>query len=257
MKNSRSAYYEQMCELALSKREEYKIDTSSLGLRIMRRIYKSEGIDIVPWEFSHRIRAIYCCEDDDLSVAVNLNLPPIPRLFSLAHELKHHYEDQEKIKDGQLKCGDWNENELIEKGAEVFAAEFIYPELEMLELINQLNITKTNCSPEKIVQFKKICPATVSYSYLVKRFERFDLCEPKEYKSIKFQNLEEEILAYLSTNKIGSRKIELEKRCTKKYLKRFDQTDRLLIKATQQIWHSLPTYPFTFRTFSKSRYSSA
>ena len=29
-----------------------------------------------------------------------------------------------------IHCGDYDANEVIEKGAEVFAAEFIYPEAE-------------------------------------------------------------------------------------------------------------------------------
>jgi Zn-dependent peptidase ImmA (M78 family) len=54
----------------------------------------------------------------------------IPRLFALVHELKHHYIDQESIRGGELKCGDYNANQIIEKGAEVFAAEFIYQKLK-------------------------------------------------------------------------------------------------------------------------------
>jgi len=52
----------------------------------------------------------------------------------LVHELKHHYVDQKAIEDGKIKCGDYNAHEVIEKGAEVFAAEFIYPEQEMRQL---------------------------------------------------------------------------------------------------------------------------
>jgi Zn-dependent peptidase ImmA (M78 family) len=61
------------------------------------------------------------CADGDYSVAVQRTLPDEPKLFVLAHELKHHYVDQEKIANGVVHCGDYNRNEIIEIGAEVFA----------------------------------------------------------------------------------------------------------------------------------------
>jgi Zn-dependent peptidase ImmA (M78 family) len=70
---------------------------------------------------------MYMCDGGDPSVLVNRNLPTEPRLFAMVHELKHHYCDQTALKNGQIRCGDYNANEAIEKAAEVFAAEFIYP----------------------------------------------------------------------------------------------------------------------------------
>ena len=104
----------------------------------MRKIYKEEGIKIDHWKFGRTIRAVYMCDDGDPSVAVNESLPREPKLFSLVHELKHHYLDRSLIENGTIKCGDYNANELIEKTAEVFAAEFIYPEAEFLSLVDSL-----------------------------------------------------------------------------------------------------------------------
>lgn len=183
-----------MRRLALDKRAEYDVETKSLNISFIRRVYKAEGIKIDLWDIKGRkIRAAYFCENDDFSVLVNRNLTKEPKLFSLAHELKHHYVDQEIIKNGQIKCGDYNANEVIEIGGEVFAAEFIYPEEEMRELIDQMNITAANCTPEKVVDLKRTCPAIVSYQFLVKRFEWFKLCKPGEYKKVQFQKLEESI----------------------------------------------------------------
>jgi Zn-dependent peptidase ImmA (M78 family) len=57
----------------------------------------------------------------------------------MVHELKHHYCDQRLLKNGQVRCGDYNANdELIEKAAEVFAAEFIYPSQEFLDCTESL-----------------------------------------------------------------------------------------------------------------------
>jgi hypothetical protein len=183
-----------MRKLALAKRAKYGVATASLGLRVVRRIYKIEGIKIDSWNIKgQKIRAAYFCDDNDYSVLLNKNLPRQPKLFSLVHELKHHYVDQEKIKNGQIKCGDYNANQTIEIGAEVFAAEFIYPEDEMRILATQLGISERNCSPKEVVQFKRRCAAPVSYKFIVKRFEWFGFCERGEFSRTRFQKLEERL----------------------------------------------------------------
>lgn len=191
---TRSQYYLQMRQLALVKRAEYGVETANLNLTAVRRIYKKEGIRIDSWDLKGRkIKAAYFCDETDCSVLVNKNLPKIPRLFALVHELKHHFIDQDAIRGGEIRCGDYNENEVIEKGAEVFAAEFIYPEEEMRELSYQLGIQTGTCTPEKIVEFKRSCPANVSYQFLVKRFEWFGFVEKGVYKKVQFLKLEEQI----------------------------------------------------------------
>jgi Zn-dependent peptidase ImmA (M78 family) len=171
-----AGYYQAMRQLAHEKRTEHHVETASFNLQAIRRIYRAEGIKMDYWDTSSRIRAAYFCEDNDYSVLINRKLPREPKLFSLAHELKHHYVDQLIIQAGKIRCGDYNANQTIEIAAEVFAAEFIYPEAEMLSLLSELGITKENCSPDKIVEFKRHCPAVVSYKFIVKRLEWFKLC---------------------------------------------------------------------------------
>lgn len=191
---TRSDYYRQMKALALSKRAEHKIETASLNLRTIQRIYKSERIRIDPWDIKgSRIRAAYFCDNDDNSVMVNSNLPREPRLFALVHELKHHYVDRPTILKGLYKCGAYNQNEMIEIGAEVFSAEFIYPEVEMRDLAARLGITNNTCTSEKVVEFKRSCPAIISYKFIVKRFEWFGFCAEGQFKREQFQKLEESL----------------------------------------------------------------
>lgn len=190
----RSAYYGQMRVLAQEKRKEHGVETSSLNVQVMRRIYGAEGVKIDYWPFKgNRVRAAYFCDDGEPSVAIKKGLPREPKLFALAHELKHHLVDQEKIRNGEILCGDYNANQLIEIGAEVFAAEFIFPEEEMRSLVEGHGITAANCSPERLVEFKRSCPALVSFQFLVKRFERFQLCDRGAYAGVQFQKLEEQI----------------------------------------------------------------
>ncbi|OLE51705.1 MAG: hypothetical protein AUG51_21650 [Acidobacteria bacterium 13_1_20CM_3_53_8] len=183
-----------MRSLALSKRAEHGVQTTSLNLTVMRRVYRREGITIDRWDLQGRkIKASYFCDGGDCSVLVNKNLPREPKLFALAHELKHHYVDQEILRDGRIRCGDYNRHEFIEKTAEVFGAEFIYPEDEMRELATHLGVTPRTCSKERIVEFKRACPACVSYTFVVKRFEWFGFCPRGTYDDVHFQKLEEEL----------------------------------------------------------------
>jgi Zn-dependent peptidase ImmA (M78 family) len=102
--------YEVLKRLARQKRAEYGVITEKLNLSVVRRIYGAEGIRIDSWEFPRTIRAAYMSGDADPSVAINKALPREPKLFSLVHELKHHYVDRQLIEDGKIRCGDYNEN---------------------------------------------------------------------------------------------------------------------------------------------------
>lgn len=186
------ANYEALKLLARQKREQFGVTTQTLNLTAIRRIYGSERIAIDPWKLSPRIRAVYMCDENDPSVMINRDLPKEPRLFALVHELKHHFCDREVLDAGQIPCGDYNANRAIEIGAEVFAAEFIYPEAEFLALATELGLTtKSRVTAEDIVKFKRAMPATVSYQFLRKRFEFLNLAPRGQYAKVKFTVLEE------------------------------------------------------------------
>jgi Zn-dependent peptidase ImmA (M78 family) len=186
---SRSAYYNDLKQLALEKRALYAVETSAFGLREIRKIYNAEGIRIDQWTLPAKIKAIYMCANGDYSVAVQRTLPEEPKLFALVHELKHHYRDQLELSGGMIHCGDYNANELIEKGAEVFAAEFIYPEVEFAEHIDQLGVNRWEA--ETVVLLKRQRRAKVSYKFLCKRLERLGLVVKGQFDRVQFQNLED------------------------------------------------------------------
>jgi len=190
----RAGMYAHCKALALKKRAEHEVESAALNIPVMQRIYKKEGIRLDRQTLrGNRIGAAYYCEDGECSVLLNVKLPQEPKLFALAHELKHHYLDQELIGSGEIRCGDYNAHEVIEVAAEVFAAEFIYPELEMRQLIAELDITNLNCTKERIVEFKRACPAHVSYIFIQKRFERFGLCPRGAFAKVQFKKLEESL----------------------------------------------------------------
>ncbi len=188
-----SSLYEQLKELARRKRGEHSVETSTFGLRKVREIYLAEGIIIDSRELSATIRAVYMCDGGDPSVLVNKKLPTEPRLFSLVHELKHHYCDQAAIENGEIRCGDYNANRTIEIGAEVFAAEFIYPESEFLSHADALGFVRNEVSAEDLVRFKKSCGAPVSYKFIQKRFALSGHIAKGQFDKVQFHKLEEEI----------------------------------------------------------------
>ncbi len=189
-----SQYYSQMKDLAKAKREEFGIVTAEINIPLIQKIYKSEGVKIDRRKsLSRKIRAAYFCDGSDCSVLLNSSLPREPKLFSLVHELKHHFVDRDLIENGEVQCGDYNENEIIEKGAEVFAAEFIFPESEMRELISSMGISRKNCEAKSIVDIKRKKVAPVSYMFIKKRFEFLGLIQPGVFDDVKFEKLEEDI----------------------------------------------------------------
>jgi Zn-dependent peptidase ImmA (M78 family) len=187
----RHAYYEDLKALARTKRVQHGVDTAAFGLREIRSIYRTEGIRIDYYPLPSKIKALYMCADGDCTVAVQRTLPDEPKLFALVHELKHHYCDREALGAGVIHCGDYNMNELIEIGAEVFAAEYIYPQEEFASDLDLLGIQIWRA--EDVVALKRGCKAKVSYRYLCKRLEHLGLVAANAFDGVKFQKLEDQL----------------------------------------------------------------
>lgn len=187
------AYYLAMRDLAHDKRAEYDVTTELLNLNVVARIYRAEGITLDRRIIkSTRIRAAYFNDVDGCSVVVKKNLPREPKLFALVHELKHHFVDRDAVAAGEIRCGDYNAHQVIEKGAEVFAAEFIYPEAEMRTLAVDAGV-HSGCTAEDVCRLKHVCPAPVSFRFLVKRLEWWKFCERGAFGRVKFSKLYENI----------------------------------------------------------------
>ena len=186
---SLNAYYEDLKALAREKRVLHRVNTKSFGLADVRKIYRAEGLRIDYWPLPYKIKALYMCADGDCSVAIQRSLPDEPKLFALVHELKHHYRDREALGEGVIHCGDYNVDQHIEIGAEVFAAEFIYPEAEFVTDIAPLRLIVWH--PEDVVRLKRSCRVRVSFRYLCKRLERLGLLVRGQFDHVQFKKLEE------------------------------------------------------------------
>lgn len=188
-----SAYYESLKLLARQKREQFGLTTQSINLTAIKEIYRAEGIRIDLWPLKPRLRAVYMCDENDPSVLINKTLPSEPKLFALAHELKHHFCDRQELQQDQIPCGRYNEKREIEIGAEVFAAELIFPEAEFLAIAQRMGLVSMAATAEDLVNFKREADAPVSYQFVRKRFEYLNLAPRGKFAKIKFTRLEEQM----------------------------------------------------------------
>ncbi len=191
----RREYYEEMRERARMVRSQYGVRTESLGLRQMLAIYRDQGITLDRWKHKLRkVRAAYFVVDDEASVLLNAAIvPPAPKLFALAHELKHHLVDREAARLRPLGCQtDFASKDPIEIGAEIFAAEFIFPQDEFMDWLEELGVAG-HCSEGEVVRIKRACAARVSYQFIVKRLEWLGHIRRGEYTKTKWVKLEESI----------------------------------------------------------------
>jgi Zn-dependent peptidase ImmA (M78 family) len=192
----RNEYYQSLKSLAREKRQAFGIRTDTLGLREVRKIYRAEDVTIDLWPHKLRkVRAAYFPNDGAPCVLLNKNMPVEPRLFSLLHELKHHFVDGAELAKTGITCRDYANGEVapeIEIGAEVFAAEFIFPEEEFAAWASQY-VKLGQCRPEDVVALKRNCSAKVSYTYLVKRLEWLHFAEKGTLGGVNYTKLEERL----------------------------------------------------------------
>jgi len=163
----RSQYYEALKKLARETRAEYGLTSARVLRSDLRRIYRDQGIRIDLWDHKFtKLRGAYFNDELGPTVMLCKSLPEDPMVFTMSHELKHHLMDSEL---SLSYCDSSNQSEPIEIGAEVFAAELIYPEGEFAHDLQAMGISVGGCTPEAIVRLKHDTRTTLSYAGLVKR----------------------------------------------------------------------------------------
>jgi Zn-dependent peptidase ImmA (M78 family) len=189
-----SELYSLARETALQKRAHFGVCTCDINIPLLKKICRLEGIKVDMTEkIGSTIRAAYFFDEDGCSILLRKDLPREPKLFALAHELKHHFLDRQLIADGQMRCGAYNANKEIEIAAEVFAAEFIFPEEEMRLMVQKMKIKQDSCRKEDLVEIKRCSPVPVSYAFIRKRLTWFGIIQRNQFDDIQFQKLEESL----------------------------------------------------------------
>jgi Predicted Zn peptidase len=90
-----------------------------------------------------------------------------PMVFTMAHELKHHLFDSGLMK----PYSGWHLDmpNPIEVGAEIFAAELIYPEANFRSDLKRMGIRPGACLGNAIVRLKRETGTTLPYKLLSER----------------------------------------------------------------------------------------
>lgn len=187
---SRSDYYQDMKDLARRVRAEYGLASCSVHKSDLRRIYKAEGVRIDIWPYKLKaVRGAYFRDHLGATVMV-AKLPTDPFVFTLAHELKHHLFDHGVA---LAPCGTRNQSEHIEIGAEIFAAELLFPEADFARLMRDRGVGKGSCTPAHIIDIKRRTGTTLSYLGLIKRAEFLGLAAAGSLPRAGWKTLEEKL----------------------------------------------------------------
>jgi hypothetical protein len=188
---TRSSYYEEMKSLAGSTRNKYGLSTARVRRSHLRAIYRDHGIRVDLW--SHRLRAIrgaYFNDEIGPTVMLAKGMPEDPTVFTMAHELKHHLVDRDLP---IACCSEGNANAYIEIGAEIFAAELIFPDADFLNMLAERGVTKGHCPAEAIVRLKHDTRTTLSYAGLAKRAVFHGFVPRGTFDRIQWKKLEQSI----------------------------------------------------------------
>lgn len=189
----RQQYYEKMKVLAREERSKFGLTTPRVLRSHLRKIYSEYGIRIDVWPFKLRkIRGAYFNDTYGVSVLLDHSLPDDPYIFTMAHELKHHLVDSDM---SVIYCGIDNETEPIEIGAEVFAAEMLFPEQDFADRLNKMEVHFGSCTPNNLVRLKHETETTLSYTGLAKRAEFMGFADKGSLtgRRISWKKLEEQI----------------------------------------------------------------
>ena len=180
-----------MRTLARATRERYGLTTPRVQRSHMRAIYKDQKIHIDLW--AHRLREVrgaYFNDDLGATVMLSKGLPEDPMVFTMAHELKHHLVDRDLL---VACCSDRNANQHIEIGAEIFAAELIFPEQDFIDAMEAKGIVRGHCTAETIVRLKRETRTTLSYAGLAKRAAYLKFARAGSLDGVRWKKLEQQI----------------------------------------------------------------
>jgi Zn-dependent peptidase ImmA (M78 family) len=191
-------YYEEMKAHARIIRSKHGLTNLRVKKSDIGRIYKAYNIqydlwpvkDAFPTAKLKKLRGAFFNDEHGPAIMISRSLPEAPAIFTMCHEFKHYLVDREIP---YLWCGDYNQKEEIEIGAEVFAAEMLFPDELFTDHLIQMGVKQGQCTPENLVRLKRETQATISYAGLVKKAEFLGFAVPGSFSKVKFEKLEEEI----------------------------------------------------------------
>ena len=193
----KSKYYNGLKKLARTQRASFSICGPTRTKTEIKDIFKHYGVSVDLWPMAgmnrsklKNLRGAYINDGQNAHVMISRNLPDEQQIFTMAHELKHHLVDSDEISGF---CHTSNNLDVIEIGAEIFAAEFIYPEQDFISDLEEMGVNKGECTASDLVKLKHEKRASLSYSSLSKRAEFTGLAESGSMPKVGWKKLETEI----------------------------------------------------------------
>lgn len=188
---NRQAYYEDLKQLARQVRAEFGLHSPRVVESDLRRIYEKNGIVIDDWPYRLRnLRGAFIYDHLGATVMLASGLPQDPKVFTMAHELKHFYRDRHL---GISYCDQSNLGKTLEIGAEIFAAELLFPDKDFMTQMRLLRVGTNQCLPRTLVRLKQKTRTTLSYAGLAIKAERLGYAPPRSLTKIKTWRKFEEI----------------------------------------------------------------
>ena len=187
---NRQAYYEELKLLARQVRAEHGLCSPRVLASDLRRIYNRHGIVIDSWPYRLRhLRGAFINDHLGTTVMLASGLPQDPMVFTMAHELKHFFRDRDL---GVYYCDQSNLSREVEVGAEIFAAELLFPDQDFIKHMRLLSVGRDQSLPKTLVHLKRKTRTTLSYAGLAIKAERLGYAPACSLTKIKtWRKLEE------------------------------------------------------------------
>ena len=176
-------YYEDLKLLARQVRVENGLSSPRVLPSDLMRIYAKHGIEVDEWPYRFRnLRGAFINDELGTTVMLAKGLPRDPMVFTMAHELKHFFRDRDL---GISYCDQSNLNKSLEIGAEIFAAELIFPDRDFVSHMTRMRIRTNQCLPKNLVELKRQTGTTLSYAGLAIKAERLGFAPSHSLTTIK------------------------------------------------------------------------
>jgi Zn-dependent peptidase ImmA (M78 family) len=147
------------------------------------RIYAQYGIVLDEWPYRFRhLRGAFINDHLGTTIMIARGLPQDPMVFTMAHELKHFFRDRDL---GISYCDQSNLNKSLEVGAEIFAAELLFPDRDFVAHMNMMGIRRDQCLPKTLIRLKRKTGTTLSYAGLAIKAERLGFAPSHSLTTIK------------------------------------------------------------------------
>ena len=176
-------YYEDLKALARQVRAEHGLTSPRVLPSDLMRIYSQYGIVLDEWPYRFRhLRGAFINDHLGITIMIAKGLPQDPMVFTMAHELKHFFRDRDL---GISYCDQSNLNKSLEVGAEIFAAELLFPDRDFIAHMKKMGIRTNQCLPKNLISLKRQTGTTLSYAGLAIKAERLGFAPAHSVTTIK------------------------------------------------------------------------